>query len=294
VKRTDSRQSSPIPGGEPGAARLWPGIGLWAVVCGALASGHVPGLATGFTLILVALGWGTIWELAIGTDWQGRREAGRIVAADEDRPQAKEASRALPYTRPGSPAARIGSAAARLRRAWQVDVWPVFRAEVLGLASALALLAVLLLLLPATLIPLYTAMAALAGLGLMWRRRQRLPLAATAVALVGLPWLAGHVALADLTLRSAAMAACFTLAAWGLLRVAAGGGVWLLNGGQVLGLALLVAGRETLAAGAMGILVVGQVALQPSASRGADGACLVRRTLPWLMAAMGVAALAVR
>ena len=255
-------------------------------------------------MVLVGLGWGTVWALAIGTDWaRGRRsesDGQRLEGSEQTSGERPDLGRgALPYTRAGSPASRIGQAAARLAEWWRLKVWPEFRPEVLGLLPALALIGVLALILPTQFLAADAALAGLVGLGLVWRRRQRDPLACAALAAVGLPWLAGHLAIEPLSSPSVALAMCFSLAAWGLLRLRAGGvtgrgGVWLLNGGQVLGLALLAAGKQALVAGALGLLLFGQVALQPSLSWGAAGSLIARRTWPWLMAAMLLAGVAVR
>lgn len=168
----------------------------------------------------------------------------------------------------------------------------------LGLLAALALTTVLLIILPDRLLLLHAALAALVGLAVIWRFRQRAPLAVQGLVHVGLAWLAGHLACAPLTGASVWFSLCFALAAWGAGRIAAGPAVgraalWLLNGGQVLGLLLLVATRQALAAGAVGLLVFGQVALQPSLA-GGDRCAVAGRTHWWLMAAMAVAAVAVR
>ena len=64
----------------------------------------------------------------------------------------------------------------------------------------------------------------------------------------------------------ASLALAFTLAVWGALRAAQGQrfGLWLLNGGQILAVALVAALLQPLAAGLMALLVAGQIALQPA------------------------------
>jgi hypothetical protein len=130
------------------------------------------------------------------------------------------------------------------------------------------------------------------------------------MALVGLSWLAGHAAFAEVSRPSLISALAFVLAVWGTLRAADGlrGGLWLLDGGQVVAVALLAASKEPLAAGLLGLLLFGQIALQstlkrfpmlalsvdevPSLRHGNDAALVMRWTWPWLLAAMLVAALA--
>ena len=108
--------------------------------------------------------------------------------------------------------------------------------------------------------------------------------------------MAGHMAFAELNAPSLALALAFSIAVWGALRVAEQkrGALWLLNGGQVVGVTLLVLVGQPLAAGAAGLLLLGQVALQPSLYLGGIATRIFRRGWPWLMAAMLVAALAVR
>jgi hypothetical protein len=153
---------------------------------------------------------------------------------------------------------------------------------------------VLALLLPDRLRYLYAALVALLGLGVIWRRRGRATLAGGALVQVGLCWLAGHMVLAEISVPSLVLALAFSLAVWGGLRVAHGrsGGLWLLNAGQVVAVALLAALKQPLAAGALGLLLFGQVAFQLLLRLGGDPARVFRRTWPWLMAAILVAAVA--
>ena len=80
------------------------------------------------------------------------------------------------------------------------------------------------------------------------------------------------------------------------MRVAAGlrRGLWLLDAGQAAAVALLLVFKQPLAAGVAGLLLFGQVALQPSLRYGGDAAHVAvgKRTWPWLMATMLLAALA--
>jgi hypothetical protein len=156
------------------------------------------------------------------------------------------------------------------------------------------LTAVLAVLLPNRLGPLYGALLALLGLGVLERRRGRDPLALQALTRVGLSWLAGHAAFGELGAASLGLALCFSLAAWGDLRVGAGlaRGFWLLDGGQVVGVAVLLWLRQPVAAGVAGLLLFGQIAMQPSLYHGDPSAraSIARWTWPWLMAAMLVSA----
>jgi len=273
------------------ARPFWGWLGGWAVVCGALASNGLrwqggPLLDLVLALLLVELAWGSLWDLAVGTDWF------RSLAASW--PPARPASLpSLPYTRPGSPGERLARWLGRLACWWRDAFWPVAGAALLGLLAAGILTAVLTLLLPDRLRPLNLALLALTALGVIQRRRGREPLAGQAFVRVGLSWLAGHALFADFGLGSLILALSFALAAWGNLRVAAGlgRGLWLLNGGQAIAVVVLVGMQQPLAAGVAGLLLFGQVAMQPllrSSSPPARGT-ISTRTWPWMMAAMLVA-----
>jgi hypothetical protein len=98
---------------------------------------------------------------------------------------------------------------------------------------------------------------------------------------------------------SPALALCFTLSAWGALQVGGAqavgrAGLWLLNGGQVLGLAVMIIVKQPLATGGLGLALLGQVALQLEVLQRGDPEGMIRHTWPWLMAAMAVAAAAIR
>ena len=281
-----------------GQVRL-PGIvGLWAVLCGALAAGQWPPQAADlitllFVLILVILGWGTVWRLVTTADWTG------VLASRW--PLSDAASRrGLPYTHPGSLAGRLGTWFGRFARWWREAFWPSLGSPAMaeGLL-AVALIGASLLILPARLGLLHIAFAALVGLAIIRRRRGKGSLGGEALARVGLGWLAGYLALGEMQWPSLALALCFALCAWGALRISGGqaagrSGLWLLNGGQVLGLAVMIVAKQPLAVGGLGLTLFGQVALQLPLSQGDDPRAMVRRTWPWLLTGMTVAALAIR
>ena len=261
------------------------------MVCGALASNGLRWqggtlLDLVLALLLVELAWGSLWDLAVGTDWFG--------SLSPSRPPARPASLpSLPYTRPSSPGGRLARWLGRLAGWWREAFWPVAGAALLGLLAAGILTAALALLLPSRLRPLYAALLALTALGVIQRRRGREPLAGQALVRVGLSWLAGHALFADPGLASSILALSFALAAWGNLRLAAGlrRGLWLLNGGQAIAVVVLVGAQQPLAAGVAGLLLFGQVAMQPSlwSTTTPAHATISTRMWPWLMAAMLVA-----
>jgi hypothetical protein len=274
------------------ARPFWGVLGVWAVFCGALTSKHLRWnaddlLTLALTLLLAELAWGGLWDLAAGIDWF------RPLA--EGWPPVQPASwRGLPYTQPGSPGGRLVRWLNRLVGWWRTSFWPAAGPALLGVGVAAALAVVLNLLLPGRLRPLNAALVALAGLALAQRCRGKDPLAGQALVQVGLGWLAGHLAFAEMTPVSLFLALGFAAAVLGAFKVEAGQrrGLGLLNGGQIAIAALLAALQQPLAAGGLGLLLFGQIVLQPALRLGADPAPVARRTWPWLLATMLIAALA--
>jgi hypothetical protein len=267
-------------------------MGAWSVLCGALASKGLRAerddlLVLALVLLLADVAWGTLWDLGAGTDWFG-------TLATAWPPKQSGGLRGLPYTQRRAPAGRLLQGLNRLLGWWRESFWPQAGGALLGLLAATLMAVVLSLLLPAALRPLNGLLLALVGLGVAARRRGRDLPAGEALAAVGLGWLAGHLAFAPPEGASALLALFLAAAAWGGLRLARGlrAALLLLDGGQLLVIALLVALKQPLPAGLLGLLLLGQVALQPSLGS-ASPAEVARRTWPWLMAAMLVAALAV-
>jgi len=268
-------------------------MGLWATGCGALASNalHWVGQdlrALVLLLLLVDLAWGSLWDVALGTDWR------RLLAAGMPNvPGIWQVT--LPYMRPGSPAGRLFRRLGRFSSWWSRVFWPAAGPSLLGLVAAGVLAGALTFLLPRQIVPLNVVLVVLVGLGVAQRWRGCRPLAAQAFTMVGLSWLAGHAAFADITRHSIALPLCYSLATWGGLRLGAGQSraLWLLNGGQAAAVVILALLRQPLAAGLVGIVLFVEIALQPSLFWGADPAQVARRTWPWLFVSMFGAALAI-
>ena len=274
------------------ARPFWGWLGGWAVLCGALASNQLRWdgavlLDLGLVFLLVELGWSNLWDLAVMTEWFR-------PLAEHWPPERYKPVASLPYTLPGSPGGRIARGLGRFRAWWREAFWPAAGAALLGLLAALLLTVILTLLLPERLRPLSAALAALTGLGMAQRQIGREPLAAEALVRVGLSWLAGHAILAELDAASVVLALSFALAAWGGLRLAAGlrRSLWLLNTGQVIAVVVLIVLKEPIVAGVAGLLFFGQLAMQPSLryNEHAEPSAVSRRTWPWLMALMLLAA----
>jgi hypothetical protein len=178
---------------------------------------------------------------------------------------------------------------------WSEAFWPTAGPAAVGFLLAVLLACVLSLLLPRPVRWLNVALAGVVALGLVRRGRDRAPVAAQSLLCVGLPWLTGYLAFAGFQWHAVAFALLFSLAAWGMLRVAQGQAawLWLLNGGQVMVAALLLVLKQPLAAGGVAILVLGQILSHLALRFGGDPRGVVRRTWPWLLAAMLLAAWAV-
>lgn len=270
---------------------FWGWLGGWGAVCGALASNQLRWdetlLNLALALLMVELGWGSLWDVAVGSDWPK-------VLSRRWPPGRPARVLVLPYTRPHSPAGRLTHALSLVTGWWRETLWPTAGPALLGLFASIILTAVLALYLPERLHPLHLILAALGGLALLQRRRGKEPLATHALSRVCLAWLAGHGSISDLDTTSAIVAAAFALSAWGNLRVGAAQrrGIGLLIAGQVAAIAVLLSDRQPLAAGLVILLLLAQVALLPSLHYGGPAAHITvsRRTWPWLMLVMlGVA-----
>ena len=293
--RTDVQQ--PIPGHlldglSHGPGPFWALVAAWAVVCGALASNHLrlageSLLTLTLVLLLVVLSWDRLWDLITGVDWFQPLAAGWPPLHSASLPP-------LPFTRPDSPGGRVFRWINRLVGWWGATFWPVAGVAFLGFLTAGALAMVLALLLPSRLRLLSGGLVLLLGLGVVQRRRGIASLAGHVFLLVGLGWLAGNWAFAEIGWPSLLLALSFSLSTWGASRIAAGlpAGGWLLNGGQAAAGVLMVLSRQPLAAGALGLTLLGLIALEQALLFGGDPAHIARRMRLWLMLSMLVAALA--
>ena len=179
----------------------------------------------------------------------------------------------------------------------EMFVGAIHRYLVWASLAAVFLAVVLSLALPDRLRLLNAALVALVGIGIAFRKQGREPLAGQAFVQVGLSWLAGTLVFSDVRGASLALALTFGLTTWGALRLGRGlaGGLWLLNGGLITSVVIMVVAHQPLAAGLMGLLFFGQLATEISLGHreGSANAHLCDRTGPWLMCMMLVAALAV-
>jgi len=267
----------------------------WAALCGAVASGWLTLSGQNLLVLLIALFladalWGTLWHLLAERDW---------FVSSNWRSQAQEASlTALPYTAPGSPSHRIFSRLGQKLAWWRAVFWPRQGSALLGLAVALPLTLVLAVIVGRRVIILTTAALAIMVLALLRTRRHSVPpLSLRAILEMGLAWLAGHTAFAPLTLRSFLLATLYTVAYHNCLKLATNSGkrsLTLLKVSQAAVIALLVFLKQPVVAGVVGLLLLPQMLLQPFLNQGEVELWYLRRTRPFLMAGMLLAALAIR
>jgi chlorophyll synthase len=263
----------------------------WAALCGAVASGWLTLSGENLLFLLIALFladalWGTLWHLIAERDW--------FVSSNWPS-QAQEVNlTVLPYTAPGSPSHRLG----RRLAWWRAVFWPRMGSALLGLVVALPLTLVLAIILGQRAIILTSAALAIMVLALLRARRHGTPpLSLRAILEMGLAWLAGHVAFEPLTLWSFLLATCYTVAYHSCLKLAVNSGKrWstLLKVSQAAVIGLLIFLRQPVVAGVVGLLLLPQMLLQPFLGQGEVELWYLRRTRPFLMAGMLLAALAIR
>ena len=245
-----------------------------------------------FLLIVLFLAdplWGTLWHLIAERDW----------FASSNSLQAQEASlAALPYTTPGSPSYRAFSWLNQKRAWWRAVFWPRLGRALLGLVVALPLTLILAVVLGQRVIILTVAALAIMMLGLLRARRRSVPpLSLRAILEMGFAWLVGHAAFGPLTLWSFLLAGLYTVAYHSCLKLATNSERhWplLLKVSQVIVITILVFLREPVVAGVVALMLLPQMLLQPFLGRGEVRLWYLRRTYPFLMAGMLLAALAVR
>ncbi len=262
----------------------------WATLCGVVASNAFGGrgqdwLRAALLIFLVEGGWGTLWSALSSCDWAPPLRRWRNWRFGEP-------LTAPPYTLPNTP----GDEAARWLGqlwAWGRDVlWPSCGPALTAVAVALPVTAVLAAVLGRELLLLSVAALAVMQLGLTRSgRRGGIGAGWTALVALALPWLAGHLAFARLTLPSAALALAFALA-WESGWYTDAFHRHILVFGQLLSALLLVVLHHPLAGASLTLCLAPQVALLLWLQRGQPVSWYVRNAQPWLMAAMLIAAAA--
>lgn len=263
----------------------------WAALCGVLASNASDWRGAGsiqlvLLILLVDAGWGSLWTALASTEWA--RPAVRWRRWRKNRTIATP-----PYTLPGTPGYRLGRWMGRALTWWREAFWPTCGSAVRVVLIFLPVTGLLSALLGPELILLSTAAVALMQIGVFWTGgRGTTPPGWDALIAVALPWLAGHAAFAPITLKSAGLATLLALAWGSVWNVTSGRAQAVLVASQLTSAVLLVALHRPLAAGALLLLLMAQVALLPAVRSDLPVPGFVRYSRLWLVAGMGVAALA--
>jgi hypothetical protein len=270
---------------------------IWAALCGALASGemaldvaHLLLLVT--VLFLIDLALGTVWELALNTDWSSL-SSGR----DSEQALSPQTVLMLPYAAQNSPNQRISSWLGRVMTWGRTVLWPGAGTAILGLIVSALMAIVMAAFLGRSLVLLTLAALATATLALLLTyRREGEPLWLRAFFEVGLTWLIGHAAFGPFTWSSLLAGWLYTglyQACLALSRNQNKRAIVRLNVFQLAIVALLVVIKQPLSAGFAGLLMLPPLSLQPFLGPGETGPWYLRRSQPFLMLNMLVTALAI-
>jgi hypothetical protein len=232
---------------------------------------------------------GGIWRLVAGTDWFAPLAGDHLLKGETP-------LRSLPYTSPGSPGYRISRWLAGALAWWRRDFRPHVGAECLSLILTLAV-AITLASLLGRLVALLTLVTFVLMAVILFsaRHRETINFSLRAILELGFPWLIGHLAFGPLHWESIAFALAYTVAYYA--RFVLLDGRWktatrLLNGSQIVAVALLIIVKDPILAGIVGLLLLPQWLLQPFLWRGEAERWYLQRSQPWLMAGMLTVALA--
>ena len=279
---------------EMGSSSAWPSS-AWAALCGAVASGQMgleaqSLLLLSLVLFLVDPVLGGVRWLVLSTDWCTPFAGGHLSRGEIP-------SKSLPYTSPGSPGYRASRCLAGVLAWWRRGFRPHVGTQFLSLILALAL-AIILASLLGRLITFLTlvALALMAVVLFSSRWRGAISFSLRALLEFGLPWLMGHLAFGSLNFESVAFALTYTVAYYArsvLLNGRRRAATYLLNGSQMVAVALLIIVKEPILAGVAGLLLLPQLLLQPFLWRGGAEWWYLQRSQPWLMAGMLTAGLAI-
>ncbi|NLF00379.1 MAG: hypothetical protein GX601_05305 [Anaerolineales bacterium] len=293
----EEKENLPVPATRPvpgGAVRLNSRLAdlacwlapAWSVLCGIVTSESFAWrqgdqwLRLAVLLLLVDGTWGTLWDALASTDWATSLMRWR-------RWQASDHLAALPYTQPDTPGHRVARWLAQFRSWWQKDLRPSCGAAIAAIAVTLPVGVALSAWLGSELALLSLAALALAQLGALWEGgRGRVSPGWNALVVVLLPWLAGHTAFAPLSLSSAVLALCFAVAYAAMWANKQRLARLVLIAAYALAMALLLALRVPVAATAVGVLLVPQLALlRPLVRNPQPGAWYARYARFWWLAA---------
>jgi hypothetical protein len=262
-----------------GGAWLGP---AWAVLCGIVAAARFQWSAeTAMTVLIAAILaegiWTTLWASIAGTDWATPLSRWRAWTGGEP-------VRALPYTQPGSPAARLAIVLGQYRDWARRDLFPNYGVQVASVlvAPLIALVLSAVLGAPALLLTLLAICVPQAALLLCQGNGQPNPWLRGLVEMAA-PMLLGFVILKPLSIEIVVAALGFGIAYSGAVARRWDTRAW--NLGQLVVLAELIAMRHPVGASVLLLLWVPQFLLQAQSS--------TRNAQWWLMASMLVTALAI-
>jgi hypothetical protein len=279
---------------EMGSPSAWLGS-AWAALCGAVASGQMGLEVQSLLLLLLVLFLvdpvlGGVCGLVLGTDWFAPFAGGHLL-------RGEFSSKLLPYTSPGSLGYRISRWLAGVGAWWRRDFRPHIGTEFLSLMLTLAV-AIIVASLLGRLVTLLTLVAFVLMAVILFSSRWRgvTSFSLRAILELGLPWLIGHLAFGSLKWESVAFACAYTVVYYACFVLL--DGRWrtatrLLNGSQIVAVALLIIVKEPILAGIAGLLLLPQLLLQPFLWRGETEWWYLQRSQPWLMVGMLIAGLAV-
>jgi hypothetical protein len=284
--------------------RMWLGP-TWAVVCGAVASG---GLEIGWRAPLVVLLAIVLADAVLGSVWTLATSAGRwrLPKTRRGNPGGEAATPTLPYTLPGSAGGRFSSFVGHALHRWRYVIWPRVGTSIAGMGF-LSLVALLMGAFLGIGPFVVTAIAVgIAGAGLVDARSggtRGVGLASCVLA--GLPWLIGYTALGGSAVVEQGLVSSLRFLLWPALYATtwyayrllgeeqSQRGAVLLGLAQVVVVALLVAVREPIMAGAVALFLLPQLLLQPALLREDDGLWYLRHSQVFAMCAMMAMAVAV-
>jgi hypothetical protein len=275
-----------------GSYATWLGS-AWAALCGAVASGQMELKAQSLLRLLLVFFLvdpvlGSIWRLVVSTDWFAPFAGGPLSRGEVP-------LKSLPYTSPGSPGYRASRWLAGVLAWWRRDFRPRVGTESLSLILTLTV-AIMLASLLGRLVAILTLVAlVLMAVVFFSRQSGTISFSWRALLELGLPWLIGHLAFGSLNWESVAFALAYTVAYYACFVLLDGGrrtATRLLNGSQIVAVALLIVAKEPILAGIAGLLLLPQLLLQPFLWRDEAERWYLQRSQPWLMAGMLIVALA--
>lgn len=262
----------------------------WAALCGLLASGRITNhwgsgewLQLALLLLLVTAGWSTLWVVLSQTNWKTALALWRNWESGASLPL-------LPYAHPDSLAARTSRLLGQLLQWWREVVWPTHSLALVTLITTLIMSIVLSLLLGPDATLLNLAALALMELGM---KGTALPQWDSLITIT-LPWIMGHAIFSSPPPPySIGLALAFAITRAATQRPRSGTALVTGTIAQTLSAAILIVLQRPLAAGILLLFLMSQLLLRTQSQQG-DEDTYARYTWPWLMAAMGIAAWAIR